>query len=421
MERILVIGCPGAGKSTFSRRLRDILQLPLFYLDMLWHKPDKTNVSREEFDARLAEILSGERWIVDGNYQRTLPWRLARCTTVFFLDYPVEVCLEGAAQRVGQVREDMPWVETELDPEFQRCIETFSQVKRPEILALLEEYREGREIVVFHSREESERYLAVQAMIRAVTEVLAENKPTVYLYGSCVLDDFRLGWSDIDILVLTREQITEEQALRLVTLRQEMLAGEPENLYYRSFEGGMLTLSAFQDGTRDRVVYWGTTGQRVTERYVFDSFSRTLLLEKGRILYGEDVRAQMKRPSPEELKSDAAKQYDAIRRYARQTDRSLYSFGWLLDIARCLYTLRTGKISSKTAAGRWALADGLCPVPDALELALAVRESPLKYRNDGKIMDLAEGLGPSVQRFADELEKALTDCHAATGIRPPDA
>ena len=48
MKKVIVIGSPGAGKSTFSRKLRDKTGLPLFYLDMIWHKPDKTNITREE-------------------------------------------------------------------------------------------------------------------------------------------------------------------------------------------------------------------------------------------------------------------------------------------------------------------------------------------------------------------------------------
>ena len=88
MLKIMIIGSPGAGKSTFSRKLRDITGLPLYYLDTLWHKPDQTNISKEEFDARLNEIIKKDKWIIDGNYQRTLETRLRECDTVFLLDYP---------------------------------------------------------------------------------------------------------------------------------------------------------------------------------------------------------------------------------------------------------------------------------------------------------------------------------------------
>jgi len=159
MNRVIVIGCPGAGKSTFARGLRDITGLPLYYLNMLWHKPDRTNVSREEFDRRLDDIMSGDKWIIDGNYQRTLERRIAGCDTVFFLDFPTEICLEGAKARVGTIREDMPWVETEFDEEFGHAIEDFSRSKLPEIYALLEKYREGREIFVFKTRDEASKFL----------------------------------------------------------------------------------------------------------------------------------------------------------------------------------------------------------------------------------------------------------------------
>jgi len=159
MERVIVIGSPGAGKSTFARSLRDKTDLPLHYLDMLWHRPDRTNVTEEEFDARLGEILRGNRWIIDGNYRRTLEPRLRACDTVFFLDYPPNVCLAGARSRVGTAREDMPWLETEFDPEFGEAILAFPQRDLPEMELLLAKYRKGREIVRFRSREEAKKYL----------------------------------------------------------------------------------------------------------------------------------------------------------------------------------------------------------------------------------------------------------------------
>ena len=95
MQKIIVIGSPGAGKSTFARRLRDISGLPLYYLDMIYHRSDKTAVSREEFDEKLMRILETERWIIDGNYRRTLELRLEKCTDVFLFDLPADVCLNG--------------------------------------------------------------------------------------------------------------------------------------------------------------------------------------------------------------------------------------------------------------------------------------------------------------------------------------
>lgn len=159
MKKIMVIGSPGAGKSTFARKLQEKTNFPLYYLDMLWHKADKTNVSREEFDARLGEILQKDAWIIDGNYQRTLEMRLQACDTVFLLDFPLEICLAGVESRIGKPREDMPWVETEFDAEFKQWILDFPTKQLPQIYALLEKYKENKEIIIFKSRNEADAYL----------------------------------------------------------------------------------------------------------------------------------------------------------------------------------------------------------------------------------------------------------------------
>lgn len=158
-QKVIVIGSPGAGKSTFARKLRDLTGLPLFYLDMLWHKPDRTNVSREEFDEKLQEILMQEQWIIDGNYQRTLEMRLKACDTVFFLDFPLDVCLAGVQARIGKAREEMPWIENEFDEEFRQDILEFPKVKLPKIYEMLERYRENKKIVIFKSREEVDAFI----------------------------------------------------------------------------------------------------------------------------------------------------------------------------------------------------------------------------------------------------------------------
>ncbi|MGN0838902.1 MAG: adenylate kinase [Pyramidobacter sp.] len=160
MNRVIVIGCPGAGKSTFARRLRDKTGLPLYYLDMLWHRADRTTVSAEEFDGELEKILNGEKWIIDGNYLRTMPARLEACDTVFFLDYPLALCLESARARIGTAREDLPWVEQEFDEEFRQWILDFPETQLPEIRRLLQLYGPGRSVHIFKNRDDADRFLA---------------------------------------------------------------------------------------------------------------------------------------------------------------------------------------------------------------------------------------------------------------------
>ena len=159
MQKVIVIGSPGAGKSTFSRKLRDATGLPLYYLDMIWHRPDKTNISREELTARQEEIIKTPKWIIDGNYLSTMELSLKNCDTVFFLDYPLEVCLAGAKARIGTKREDIPWIETEFDQEFKQWILDFPKDQLPIIYQLLEKYKKNRTVHIFKSREEAEHYL----------------------------------------------------------------------------------------------------------------------------------------------------------------------------------------------------------------------------------------------------------------------
>ena len=160
MQKVLVIGCPGAGKSTLARSLRDRTGLPLVYLDCLWHRPDGSHVTREAFDQALQEQLARPEWIIDGNYLRTMEPRMAACDTIFLLDYPLDVCLAGAQSRIGTRREDLPWVEEAFDPEFRQWILDFGRDQLPQVYQLLGQYAPGREVHIFRSREQAGCYLA---------------------------------------------------------------------------------------------------------------------------------------------------------------------------------------------------------------------------------------------------------------------
>ena len=159
MKRVMVIGCPGSGKSTFSRALAARTGLPLFYLDRLYWKADKTTVGHEVLVQRLEQILKGEAWILDGHYAATLEMRLRACDTVIFLDYPVELCLQGLRERLGRPRPDMPWVETEPDEELLAKVRAFAQESRPVLCKLLERYPE-KKLIRFSGRDEADAFLA---------------------------------------------------------------------------------------------------------------------------------------------------------------------------------------------------------------------------------------------------------------------
>lgn len=159
MKKVLVIGCPGSGKSTFSRELQRITALPICHLDQLYWNADRTTVSNAVFLQRLHEVLGQERWIIDGNYSKTLELRLRRCDTVFFLDYPTEVCLSGIASRIGKLRPDLPWTETQADPELIEVVRNYPVRERQAVLALLEQDTDEKTVFTFQTREDAKGFL----------------------------------------------------------------------------------------------------------------------------------------------------------------------------------------------------------------------------------------------------------------------
>ena len=158
MKKIMIIGCPGSGKSTFARVLHEITKLPLYYLDMLFWNADKTTVEKSFFHARLSEVIQKDEWIIDGNYNSTMEMRMEACDTVIFLDYPTEVCLQGVRNRRGTPRPDMPWVETEEDAEFIEFIRKYNQESRPRVLGLLKRYAD-KTVYIFKDRNEADEFL----------------------------------------------------------------------------------------------------------------------------------------------------------------------------------------------------------------------------------------------------------------------
>lgn len=164
MKKIIVIGCPGSGKTTFSRKLNEVTDIPLYHLDLIWHKPDKTNIPREEFDQKLEDIMKSDSWIIDGNYNRTIPQRLEKCDTVFLFDLPLELCLKGAEERIGRKRPDMPWTEENFDEEFKQWIIDFPTVQLPKLYEMLEKHKHTKNIVFFKTREQADEFIERQKL-----------------------------------------------------------------------------------------------------------------------------------------------------------------------------------------------------------------------------------------------------------------
>ena len=163
MERVLIIGCGGAGKSTLARQLGEKLNLPVVHLDSIFWLPGWVEMEKDEFDARIRTEMAKETWILDGNYNRTLPERIARCDTIIYLDFSRTACLYGIFKRlltnIGKTRPDMgAGCKEKVDWDFVKWVWNFNKHKREKYYRLLNE-AEGVETIVLKNRRMVRRFL----------------------------------------------------------------------------------------------------------------------------------------------------------------------------------------------------------------------------------------------------------------------
>ena len=154
-KRIIVIGCPGAGKSIFSRKLHNVTGIELFHLDAIYWNSDCTHISRQKLIKKQKEILKKECFIIDGNYKRTLELRILQPDVIFFFDLPTEICIQGAQNRVGN-RPEMP-CQLPSNDELIDFIRSFNTDVKPKIISLFEKYNSN--VITFHSHKEADDYI----------------------------------------------------------------------------------------------------------------------------------------------------------------------------------------------------------------------------------------------------------------------
>ena len=155
-KKVVVIGCCGAGKSTFSKQLAEKTGLPLFHLDNIYWKPDKSHLKHRAFLKEQRKIMRTDCWIMDGNYGKTMMHRLKRCEVVYFFDLPTEDCLKGVMNREKK-RSDIA-CELEPDEEFLDFIKSYQEKSRPAILLRFSKFPKLN-VISFQSHEEVDRYL----------------------------------------------------------------------------------------------------------------------------------------------------------------------------------------------------------------------------------------------------------------------
>ncbi len=161
-KRIVVVGSCGSGKSYLSARLGQALGIPVTHLDRVYWKPGWESVEREEFDARLEEIMAADRWIVDGNYARTMERRIEGSDAVIFLDISRWVCLWSLIKRRNKPRDDMPenceekWGKDYF--ELLKMALDYPKKGRAQVLSLMEKYPH-KPFIILKTRGQVNRFL----------------------------------------------------------------------------------------------------------------------------------------------------------------------------------------------------------------------------------------------------------------------
>jgi adenylate kinase family enzyme len=171
MQRVLVMGSSGSGKSTFARRLSEITDIPFVSLDALYWKPGWVASDNAEFEQRIAEVARRPQWVMDGNYTRYGAGELRRHSsdTVIWFDLPRRSCMFGIMTRIaasyGKVRPEMAQgCPEKIDFEFFRYVWTYRRQQRPKLLTYFEGLRADQSFVCFTDRTQANDYLNAIAL-----------------------------------------------------------------------------------------------------------------------------------------------------------------------------------------------------------------------------------------------------------------
>jgi len=165
MNRIMIIGCCGSGKSTLSQQLQKITDLPLFHLDQYYWKPNWTETPKEEWTQIVTDLAKEEKWIIDGNYGGTMDIRFDRADTIIYLDIPTIKCLWRVLGRIwkyhGQVRPDMPdGCKERFDLEFIHYVAVYNLLRRKSLLKKLKSLEAYKTIIIIRNNQEIEHFLS---------------------------------------------------------------------------------------------------------------------------------------------------------------------------------------------------------------------------------------------------------------------
>ena len=183
MERIVIIGPPGAGKTTFAKRLGPIHRIGIYHLDRIFWRRGWKRIAREKrIDILQDIVLQRKLWIIEGSYLKSSEPRLKAADTIIFLDFPPILCLKRIIERhykdSGCFRRDLP-IDCTDRLSLVRVLKViiFPLTERITIKKKLNSYK-NKEIIILRSFKEVENFLARQHESTCET-VVSESNPVL--------------------------------------------------------------------------------------------------------------------------------------------------------------------------------------------------------------------------------------------------
>lgn len=164
MQRILIIGCGGAGKSTLAKQMERLTGLPLIHLDQHYWRPNWVEPSKEIWSQQVQDLIDDPAWIMDGNYGGTMDIRIDRADTVIFLDFPTWRCLSRVVKRtIVHWRRSRPDMTVDCPERFSwqflQYVAFYNTTRRPKILAKLARLKTDTKVLILRDNRQVKRFL----------------------------------------------------------------------------------------------------------------------------------------------------------------------------------------------------------------------------------------------------------------------
>ena len=240
----------------------------------------------------------------------------------------------------------------------------------------------------------------LKEFVNKSNELLGNSILSAYCFGSAIYDDFHSGYSDLDFFIIADCIISEEDFEKFSAWRTELR--NSLHPYFSVLEGEIISKNAIKNDIDSNVIYWGTSKDRLNQKYGLAGFSLRGLLDKGYLIYGKDLRKELPYPSNEEMLAQVDSMIETIRKYAQVTDEDIHSVDWLFLISQSIYWLKTLDTTGKTIAAKWVIDNCNYSWSETLKRAIAIRQWPILAESDENRYWL-KNLGVVIQCACDTL------------------